>query len=89
VETKKAAVSEAKTEEPKMLPFEGEVGKSLDAVYMEKDGEWVINTGEFSLADPDNGKVYSAGIPTKVKITGWAKRQPVMRLLPGFEKTLK
>jgi hypothetical protein len=45
----------------------------------DKDGEWLINTANFTFVDAESGCRFEPRVPTKAVYTVWAKGQPVIQ----------
>ena len=46
---------------------------------VDREGQWYVNTGEFSFTDPTTGVTFAPRVPTQVKQTAWMKSQPVIQ----------
>lgn len=44
------------------------------------DGTWLVNTAQFRLHDPELNEFFEPGETVKIRHSGWAQAQPVIKL---------
>lgn len=47
-------------------------------IIVDPAGDWVINTSDFPFQDPEANLRFPSNTPMKVKLSDWAKNQPVI-----------
>ena len=51
----------------------------MDQKLIDKDGQWVVNTGAYNFADPTTGNIYESNTAYKVAVTDWMRGQPIFK----------